>query len=962
MKPSRFAPLRAFTCMLAACVSAAFVHAQTGPALQWRPLCEPGVGGWVTGLSYNPGNPSQVIASGDILGLARSINGGRSWSRSTPPTGSYMMEEVTWHPQANNSASSHYGEVWAASMAGPWKSTDFGKTWTYKRTGMPQPVWATNDFRPAIQKILVDPLVPSRLLAFFGTHRLVNTNGTYVDSGKVYVSTDDGENWSALATIVSDSANSRARLITAAAYRGSGAGANTTIYVASRKGFHKSTDNGVGWTQKSAGLPGPDRNIRALAVHPTNGAILWISVDDAGIYKSTDAGETWTAANNGIASPTYASLDALVVSPAAGNILFTSDINAKRLYRSIDGGASWVLQPSPAFGNSPHPVYRDVHCFAAHPTAPGVFLAGTPTDIWQISNATAADDLDGIAPYTGPLWTNVSSVPRASGWAGTGFSGLVAHQFRWNPYNANEAAIAAMDAGKFVSRDGLQSWTFAGGGPGKGVYDWFAFVDFSFSAVSGHWWALQGQHGNQNALLRTTTAGAAWSTIARPSVDGVAASGYPGRVHTHRSDSARVWVVWGDKLYYSATAGSAGSWVQLAQTAGNIYELTADPTDPSGLRLWIGSSVGLFRTTDGQNFTQIAPNSASSSITRVRLDPTNPARIWTVNAKRESINTWDTGLWRLTLSAPGATTGTWSSLASWGNPASPVRYIVDVAVDPTNGNRIVASTSMDNFTSLTFETGVWVNDNNGASNAWRREVAGLGVQRVRTVAFRPGTSELVAGTMGGGYYIADTDGGIIDLNPVPDVFELPASSADAESRRIGSGDGGGTVENTAAGELFIGNANNGGSASSPVYAFRLPDLGAVSAPFTSATFSVALSTSASNWTGYRVDVYGLAARSEPTVLGSDAFAGANDTTGAVKLQDNWVDLDQATPVPIGVRSLSNAALVSYLNNQYSGGAGAGRYVFLRLSPDTGGNTWKNVRFAASEYSGVPDWLPRLVIE
>lgn len=952
--------------------------AQTNPPLQWRPLHEPGVGGWVTSLSVCPSNPNLILAGGDILGIARSVNGGATWTRPATPTGSYMIEEFTWHPKSGDSSSPHYGEVWVGTMAGPWKSTDFGQTWAKKRTGMPQPTGGNGDFRPAIQKILVDPTVPAsgpyRLLAFFGTHRLEKPGGFFNSSGAVYVSTDGGENWSLLGqTVPTTVTDSKARLVNTAAYKGNGTDADKIIYAATARGFYKSIDDGLTWVQKSVGLPAADKNIRALAVHPTNGQILWVTVSSGGVYKSTDGGENWAAANTGLTNPTSGNFDAIAVSPANPNLLFTAKINDKKLYRSTDGGATWVGQPGPALGSSPNPVYRDFYTLIAHPTQAGVFFGGTPTDIWKTTNAAApddlssTDDLDGIPgpdPYSGPFWTNISSVPRNGGWAGTGYSGLVASQFRWNPYNANEAALTSMDNGKFVSRDGLQSWKFAGGGTGKGINDWFAWRDFSFSGTAGHWYASSGQGSTDVNLYRTTTAGSAWSVVSKPSVGGVTATGNPDVVHAHRTNSARVWVVWGGKLYYSASGGSSGSWTLQANDSviyGSVSDLAADPADTTGETLWIGASKGLFRSIDGGlNWSKVGASGSPQNLSRVRLDPTNPLRVWIVNAYNESTNTWDTGLWRLVFNA-STLTGTWSKLATWGDPGSPVKRIVDVGVDPTNGNRIVATTSQDNFTAETWETGVWVNDNNGASNAWRREVNGLGVQRARTVAFRPGTSEVVVGTMGGGYFIADTDGSVIDLAPAPAASDLGATT-DGEAQRTSAGDGGGTVGALTATELWVGNANNGGSAYSPVYAFQLPSVGSVANPFTTATFTVGLSTSTSTFSGQNLDVYGLTARTASTILAADAFCGANDTTDATKIQDNWINTNVSPAVATGPRTVSNAALVAYLNAQYAGGAGAGKFVFLRISPDALGNSWKNVRFAASEYTANPAWKPRLVIE
>ncbi len=193
-------------------------------------------------------------------------------------------------------------------------------------------------------------------------------------------------------------------------------------------------------------------------------------------------------------------------------------------------------------------------------------------------------------------------------------------------------------------------------------------------------------------------------------------------------------------------------------------------------------------------------------------------------------------------------------------------------------------------------------------------------------------------------------------------WTITAASSDAEARLAGAGDGGGTVGNAGATELAVANANNAGSAYSAVYAFQLPNVGNVANPFTSASFTVGLSTSTSTWGGQNLDVYGLGARSSATVLASDAFCGSLDSTDATRLVDNWINLNVGSVVPTGLRTVSNSALLSYLNTQYASGAGAGKFVFLRISPDAMGNTWKNVKFAASEYTANPAWRPTLTLQ
>ncbi len=172
-------------------------------------------------------------------------------------------------------------------------------------------------------------------------------------------------------------------------------------------------------------------------------------------------------------------------------------------------------------------------------------------------------------------------------------------------------------------------------------------------------------------------------------------------------------------------------------------------------------------------------------------------------------------------------------------------------------------------------------------------------------------------------------------------------TSDAELRRTGSGDGGGSVHDTSAGSLNIGRNNGSSTANHPIFVFQLPDFGAVVDPFTEATLSVSLVTSNSNWGGFNTDIWGLGARNNPTPLGSDAYVGTNDTTDATKIRDDFKNFNTSSP-STGTFDTSNSALLNYLNDQYADGANAGNYIFIRISPTGVGNSWKDFRWASAE--------------
>ena len=126
-----------------------------------------------------------------------------------------------------------------------------------------------------------------------------------------------------------------------------------------------------------------------------------------------------------------------------------------------------------------------------------------------------------------------------------------------------------------------------------------------------------------------------------------------------------------------------------------------------------------------------------------------------------------------------------------------------------------------------------------------------------------------------------------------------------------------------------------------VYVFQLPNLGAVANPFTNARFQFALSSKTG--TAPTVDLYGLGRRASSQVLASDYYGETTtaDPTDATLIQNNILTSASAVSL-ILTSSTGNTALNTYLNSQYASGAGAGQYVFLRLSAETaasGGNRY-----------------------
>jgi len=122
-------------------------------------------------------------------GVWRSADGGRSWDDITPglpstfgfPLGVHPRDPATiWTVPLNGDAAGRYPPDAAAAV---WKSTDGGATWQPKRSGLPQ----TGCFFTVLRQALaVGAGTPASV--YFGTN-----------TGSVFASGDEGENWSEIA-------------------------------------------------------------------------------------------------------------------------------------------------------------------------------------------------------------------------------------------------------------------------------------------------------------------------------------------------------------------------------------------------------------------------------------------------------------------------------------------------------------------------------------------------------------------------------------------------------------------------------------------------------------------------------------------------------------------------------------------------------------------------------------------
>lgn len=213
-------------------------------------------------------------------------------------TGAYLSTDSAANYSLSNTGNDNAGPTrgftkdnnltYTCTSQGAFRSSDNGATWVSKSVGL------TNLLGGGILK------VGSKLF--------------YVGPTGVFISTDQGDNWSASGLSTTD-----VRCITAI---------NDTLFVGTNgAGIYKSIDWGANWAAVNNGL-GASVNFRAIE---SKGNSLFAGGPiGTGVYRSTDFGANWTLLAGGLASGSYrgfASNTQLIVAGSFGGGVFYSTDN-----------------------------------------------------------------------------------------------------------------------------------------------------------------------------------------------------------------------------------------------------------------------------------------------------------------------------------------------------------------------------------------------------------------------------------------------------------------------------------------------------------------------------------------------------------------------------------------------------------------------------------------------------------
>lgn len=232
-----------------------------------------------------------------------------------------------------------------AAGGGVWKTTSSG--------GQVQAVF--DDHTQSIGAIAIAP--SNTDVVYVGTGEPWTRNSISVGTG-IYKSTNNGSDWTSIGLEnterISDiSVHPENADVVYVAAQGHLWDSNE------ERGIFKTTDGGKTWDKVL--YIDEDTGAANLAMDPNNPDVLYAAMwshrrlpwtfdsglnGNSGLYKTTDGGKTWNELTNGLPNETLGRIG-IAVAPSDGNILYasveTGTNETKGMYRSEDAGASWKM-------------------------------------------------------------------------------------------------------------------------------------------------------------------------------------------------------------------------------------------------------------------------------------------------------------------------------------------------------------------------------------------------------------------------------------------------------------------------------------------------------------------------------------------------------------------------------------------------------------------------------------------
>jgi photosystem II stability/assembly factor-like uncharacterized protein len=331
--------------------------------------------GRVAAVVIHPRDRNVIYVGAAQGGIWKSTTGGTTWRPLTDDQCSLATGSIALDPldpdvlyvgtgEQTYSGSSYYG-------CGVLKSTDGGASWTQLGGSL----FDTNTGGAKIGTLRVVPGVSPATRS--STVLLASTFGVYrsMDAGVTWTKSTIAANENSQATdLLVDPRDARVVL---AAFTSTGSHVANSIY--------RSTDGGVTFPERTAGLPTTNVGRIRLAYAPSNPDTVYAAIHAPstaallGIWRSIDAGSTWSQLSaTGASCGTQCWYDMyLAVDPSDSRRVFFGGVS---LYRSQDAGATFQQIGSSIHGGF---IHVDHHAMAFDPADPARLIAASDGGVYE---------------------------------------------------------------------------------------------------------------------------------------------------------------------------------------------------------------------------------------------------------------------------------------------------------------------------------------------------------------------------------------------------------------------------------------------------------------------------------------------------------------------------------------------------------------------------------------------------
>ena len=384
-----------------------------------------------------------------------------------------------------------------------------------------------------------------------------------------------------------------------------------TIYAATRTGgLWKTTNNGVTWDPISDSVE--VAAVGAVAVAPSNPAIVWMGTGDQanarssysgkGVYKSTDAGKSWQP----MGLPDSHHISRIVIHPTNPEIVYVAAMghlfsrNEERgVFRTRNGGKTWekVLYVDDGTGatdlvinrKSPDTLYAAM--YEKHRTPWQLVLGGPGSGVYR------SDD-------GGSKWHKLDGLPAGN----VGRIGLDIQQRNPNVLTVIVENLNARKEGMPARIDACQATS------GRGA-----------AAGGGRAGRAGGPMGNE--VYRSEDGGRAWKKLHGDDID-VAGSKAPysfNQIRTNPADPSQI-VVTSDTMYESRDGGKTWTCDFFRAVFGDFRAIWWDEQDSQ--RIMLGSDGGVNVSYDGGRTADYFLNKRIGEVYAVGVDMDDPYNVY----------------------------------------------------------------------------------------------------------------------------------------------------------------------------------------------------------------------------------------------------------------------------------------------------------------------------------------------